>query len=445
MGDDVREFSPQHGQALEDAAGTNGSSTNGTSHNHHAVNVAAIESPATGFQGPPIFEKAARDMRSQELESVGLYPYFRCIDSAQDTEVLIDGKKMLMLGSNSYMGLTNDPRIKEAVKKAVDEYGSGCAGSRFLNGTLKIHVALEEQIADFVGKEAALAFTTGFQANLGAISALVGKDDHVFIDRSDHASIVDGCRLGFGKIHKFRHNDMENLERLIRLHDATGKLIIVDGVYSMEGDLVELPKLVEIAKRSRAGLLVDDAHGIGVLGSHGQGTVNHFGLDNEVDLIAGTFSKSLASIGGFVAGSKSAITYLKHHARALIFSASMAPACVAAASKAIEIIRDEPERREALWANTHFLLNELKRLGFNTGSSCTPIVPVVTGDLMTCFQFWRALHDAGIFVNPVVPPATAPSQCLIRLSVMATHTREQLEYALEVIERIGRKTGVLGS
>lgn len=391
----------------------------------------------------PIFDKASRFTKADEMVDLGLYPYFRCIESAQDTEVFIDGKKMLMLGSNSYMGLTNDPRIKEAAKKALDTYGSGCAGSRFLNGTLDIHVQLEEQIADYMDMEAALAYTTGFQANLGTIAALVGKDDHVFIDRSDHASIVDGCRLGFGKIHKFPHNDMERLERALKQHDATGKVIVVDGVYSMEGDIAKLPEIVALAQRYHAGIIVDDAHGIGVLGKKGNGTADHFNLTAETDLVVGTFSKSLASVGGFVAGSRSVINFLKHHSRALIFSASISPPCVAAAQKAMEIIENEPERREALWRNTHFIAEGLKSLGFNTGHSETPIIPILIGETITCFQFWRALHDAGIFVNPVVAPATPPDQALIRISVMATHTIDQLTYALEQIERIGKQTGVL--
>lgn len=392
---------------------------------------------------PPILEKAAKFNKADELIAAGLYPYFRTIESAQDTEVVIDGKKMLMLGSNSYMGLTNDPRIKEAINRAVAVYGSGCAGSRFLNGTLDLHIRLEHELADFMGTESALAFTTGYQANVGAISALIGKDDHVFIDRSDHASIIDGCRLGFGKLLKFRHNDFENLERLIKHNDVAGKLIIVDGVYSMEGDIVDLPALVAVAQKHGAAIIVDDAHGVGVLGQHGEGTVGHFGMTDDVDMIIGTFSKSLASIGGFVCGSHQLMSYLKHHARALIFSASMAPACAAAALMAMEIIRNEPERREQLWANTHQLLNGLKSMGFHTGASQTPIIPVLVGDLIHCFTFWRALHDAGIFVNPVVPPAVPAGQCLMRLSVMATHTPEQITRALEVIERIARQTGVL--
>lgn len=393
----------------------------------------------------PILDKAMKFTKADELITAGLYPYFRTIESAQDTEVVIDGKKMLMLGSNSYMGLTNDPRIKEAINDAVSVYGSGCAGSRFLNGTLDLHIRLEHELADFMGTEAALAFTTGYQANVGAISALIGKDDNVFIDRSDHASIIDGCRLGFGKLLKFRHNDFENLERLMKHNDVEGKLIIVDGVYSMEGDIVDLPALIAVAQKYGAAVIVDDAHGVGVLGQHGEGTVGHFGMTDDVDMIIGTFSKSLASIGGFVCGSRPLMNYLKHHARALIFSASMAPACAAAALKAMEIIRNEPERREQLWNNTHLLLNGLKSMGFHTGPSQTPIIPVLVGDLIHCFTFWRALHDAGIFVNPVVPPAVPQGQCLIRLSVMATHTPEQLTRALEIIERVARQTGVLSA
>lgn len=392
---------------------------------------------------PPIFNKAKRFKRSDELQSMGLYPYFRCIDSAQDTEVTIEGRKMLMMGSNSYMGLTNDPRIKEASTQALQKYGSGCAGSRFLNGTLDIHIKLEEELADFVGKEAALAFTTGYQANVGTISALIGKDDHVFIDRADHASIMDGCRLGMGKIHKFRHNDISHLERLLQTHDATGKLIVVDGVYSMEGDLANLPELIRLAKKYQAGLIVDDAHAIGVLGPKGEGTCAHFGVTDEVELILGTFSKSLASIGGYVAGSQELITYLKHHSRSLIFSASMAPACVAAVRKALEIMKAEPERLERLWHNTQFMMNGLRHLGFNLGNTETPIIPVFIGDSVKCFRFWRALHDAGVFVNPVVAPATPPDHALIRVSVMATHNEAQMSMALDAFERIGKATNLI--
>ncbi len=392
---------------------------------------------------PPIFNKATRFKKADELQSMGLYPYFRCIESAQDTEVIIDGKKMLMMGSNSYMGLTNDPRIKEASAQAIRTYGTGCAGSRFLNGTLDIHIKLEEELADFVGKEAALAFTTGYQANVGTISALIGKDDHVFIDRADHASIMDGCRLGMGKIHKFRHNDTAHLERQLQTHDATGKLIVVDGVYSMEGDIANLPELIRLAKKYQAGIIVDDAHAIGVLGQKGEGTCAHFGVTNDVELILGTFSKSLASIGGYVAGNQEVISFSKHHSRSLIFSASMAPACVAAVRKALEIMKSEPERLERLWHNTRFMMNGLNQLGFDLGKTATPILPVFIGDSLKCFRFWRALHDAGIFVNPVVAPATPPDHALIRVSVMATHDEDQMSMALEAFERIGRKTGII--
>lgn len=433
------------GQSLGSAIGSSAAAvsseeTNGNGHHAEATEA----SPSEAIPGVlPIFQKAARFTKHREMESLGLYPYFRRIDSPQDTVVTIDGKPMLMLGSNSYMGLTNDPRVKEAAAEALRKYGTGCAGSRFLNGTLDIHIQLEEMIADFMGTEAALSFTTGFQANLGAIAPLVGKSDLVFIDRSDHASIVDGCRLGLGRIVKFRHNDMDHLERLLETNKEPGKLIVVDGVYSMEGDIVHLPRLVELAEKHRAGLVVDDAHAIGVLGPHGQGTAAHFGMQHKVDLVVGTFSKSLASIGGFAAGSRTLIDFLKHHARALIFSASIAPACVAAAMKAMEIIRSEPDRMQALWRNTRYMQDGLTNLGFQIGDSETPIIPVLIGETIQCFKFWRALHDAGIFVNPVVAPATPPNQALIRISVMATHTEEQLAAALEVIEKIGRELGVI--
>jgi len=390
-----------------------------------------------------IFEKCREFQKADEYEALGLYPFFRVIESAQDTEVMIGGRRMLMLGSNSYMGLTNDPRVKEAAVEAVRRYGSGCAGSRFLNGTLDIHIELEHMLAEFCGKEAAIVFTTGFQANLGGISALVGREDNVFIDRTDHASIVDGARLGFGRTVKFLHNDISDLERLVESSRAPGKLIIVDGIYSLEGDSARLPEIVAVAQRYGAGVFVDDAHAIGVLGSRGNGTADHFGLTDKVDLIMGTFSKSLASIGGWVAGDREVINFLKHFARALIFSASASPANVAAAKKALEIIIAEPERREALWRNAHFMLDGLKAMGLDTGASETPIIPVVIGDNDTTFAVWRLLHDDGIFVNPIIAPATPPDRALIRVSVMATHTQDQLTRALEAIERAVRKVGLL--
>jgi len=326
------------------------------------------ETPAEGLPlRPGVLDKCDRFTKAEELREVGLYPYFRIIESAQDTEVMIEGKPMLMLGSNSYMGLTNDPRIKEAAIEATRLYGTGCAGSRFLNGTLNIHIELEEQIAAYLEKDAALVFTTGYQTNLGVISALVGREDNVFIDRTDHASIVDGARLGFGKTLKFMHNDVEDLDRLLGNSPARGKMIVVDGIYSMEGDIAKLPDIVRVAKKHRAAVFVDDAHAVGVLGKLGNGTADHFNLTDSVDIIGGTFSKSLASIGGYVAADSAVIDYLKHHARALIFSASMAPACVAATRRALEIIIAEPERRALLWRTTHFMLKGLREIGFDTG------------------------------------------------------------------------------
>ena len=380
------------------------------------------------------------------MRDLVLYPYFRTIESAQDTEVLINGKKMLMLGSNSYMGLTNDPRIKEAAQKALATYGSGCAGSRFLNGTLDIHIQLEEQLADFHGKEAALVFTTGYQANVGTISALVGREDNIFIDRTDHASIVDGARLCFSKrINKFTHNEVEDLDRMLDQCSSKGKLVVVDGIYSMEGDIAKLPEIVEVAKKHHAAILVDDAHSVGVLGKIGNGTADHFNLTNEVDLIVGTFSKSLASIGGYVCGNRTVIDYLKHHSRALIFSASMSPPNVAAAQKALEIVINEPERREALWRNTMFMHKGLREMGLDIGETETPIMPVVVGETERCFALWRSLHDAGIFINPVVAPAVPPNRALVRLSVMATHTLDQLTYALETIEKHAKAIGIINN
>lgn len=392
---------------------------------------------------PVILEKCYKFTTAEETKAANLYPYFRMICSPQDTEVMIGNKRMLMLGSNSYMGLTNDPRVKKAAIEATEKYGSGCAGSRFLNGTLDIHIKLEERLAAFVDKEAALVFTTGFQTNLGTISALVGKDDCVVIDKSDHASIIDGCRLGFGKIIKFNHNDPQSLEQRLSSSEPSGKLIVIDGVYSMEGDIAKLPEIVDAAQRHGAALMVDDAHSIGVLGTRGNGTADHFGLTDKVDLIMGTFSKSFASIGGFIASTNEVIEYLKHNSRALIFSASPTPACAAAALTAIDIIEKEPERREKLWDNTRKMLNSLKEMGFNTGLSETPIIPVIIGDNLGVFKFWRYLHDEGIFVNPVVSPGVPPHMGLIRISVMATHTEAQLDHALDIIYKGGKMLGFI--
>jgi 8-amino-7-oxononanoate synthase len=390
-----------------------------------------------------IFEKCAKFTRAKELIAVGLYPYFRVIESAQDPEVVIDGKRMIMVGSNNYLGLTNHPKVKEAALNAVKKYGSGCAGSRFLNGTLTIHVELEEKLARFIGKDSALVFSTGFQVNLGVISALVSKDDIVIIDKMDHASIIDGCRLSYGEVRKFRHNDMADLERILQQNNGRGKLIVVDGVFSMEGDIVDLPKVVELGKAYGARVMVDDAHGIGVLGTTGRGTAEHFGLVDEVDLIMGTYSKSLASIGGFIAGSEEVIHYIKHFARSLMFSASPPPASVAAVSAALDIIESEPERLESLWRNTRKMLKGLKDLGFQVGPSETPIIPILVGASETAFKMAMMLQDEGVFANVAVSPAVPEGKALIRTSYMATHTEEQLDRVLAALAGVGRSMGLI--
>ncbi len=390
-----------------------------------------------------IFDKCFRFTRAKELMDAHLYPYFRVIESAQDPEVMIGGRKMIMVGSNNYLGLTNDPRVKERVIEAVKKYGSGCAGSRFLNGTLDIHVKLEEKLARFIRKDAALVFSTGFQVNLGVISALVGKDDVVIIDKMDHASIIDGCRLTHGDVVKFRHNDMKDLERVLRDHDGRKKLIVVDGVFSMEGDIVDLPGVVKLAKQYGARVMVDDAHGIGVLGRTGRGTAEHFGLEEEVDLIMGTYSKSLASIGGFIAGSEQVIHFIKHFARALIFSASPPPASVAAVDAALDIIDNEPERIARLWKNTHKMLDGFRALGFVTGPSETPIIPVIVGKSETAFTMAMMLQEEGVFVNVAISPAVPEGKALIRTSYMATHSDEQLDRVLAAFRSVGRQLGLI--
>jgi 8-amino-7-oxononanoate synthase len=390
-----------------------------------------------------IFEKCSKFTRAKELIFAGLYPYFRVIESAQDPEVMINGRRMVMVGSNNYLGLTNHPKVKEAAINAVKKYGSGCAGSRFLNGTLTIHVELEEKLAKFIRKEAALVFSTGFQVNLGVISALVGKDDIAIIDKMDHASIIDGCRLSYGEVKKFRHNDMADLERMLQFYNGRGKLIVVDGVFSMEGDIVNLPRLVELAKAYGARIMIDDAHGIGVLGKTGRGTAEHFGLESEVDLIMGTYSKSLASIGGFIAGSEDIIHFIKHSARSLIFSASPPPASVAAVSAAVDIIEAEPERIGRLWDNTRKMLNGFRGLGFHVGPSETPIIPIMVGDSETAFRMAMMLQDEGIFTNVAVSPAVPDGKALIRTSYMATHTEEQLDRVLDAFEKVGKKLGLI--
>lgn len=390
-----------------------------------------------------IFERCFNFTTAKEAIAAGYYIYFRAIESAQEPEVYIQGRKIIMIGSNNYLGLTSHPKVKEAAINAVKKYGTGCAGSRFLNGSLDLHVELEEKLAKFFKKEAALVFSTGFQTNLGTISALVGKDDIVIIDKLDHASIIDGCRLSFGQTRKFKHNDMEDLERILSMEKNKGKIVIVDGVFSMEGDIADLPNILKLCKKYGARLMVDDAHGIGVLGNTGRGTVEHFRLDNEVDLIMGTYSKSLASIGGFIVGQRDVVDFIKHTARSMIFSASLPAGCVASVLACLEIIENEPERREMLMNNTKKMREGFKSLGFDTGESQTPVIPIILGENEKAFRMGKLLHDDGIFANPVVSPAVPEGRALIRTSYMATHTSEQLDIVLETFRKIGRGMGVI--
>ncbi len=390
-----------------------------------------------------LFDKCYKFNKAKVLMSQGMYPYFRTIQSAQEPEIIMNGKRMIMIGSNNYLGLTNHPKVKEAAIEAIKKYGTGCAGSRFLNGTLDIHVELEEKLARFMRKEAALVFSTGFQVNLGVISALVGKEDIVIIDKMDHASIIDGCRLSFGEMRKFRHNEPSDLERILKENKDKGKLIVVDGVFSMEGDIAKLPEIVSLAKKYGARLMVDDAHGIGVLGKTGRGTAEHFGLEKEVDLIMGTYSKSLASIGGFIVVYEEVIHYIKLHARSLIFSASPPPASVASVSAALDIIENEPERREKLWKNTKKMLDGFKSLGFEIGLSQTPIIPVIVGENEKAFIMAMMLQEEGVFANVAVTPAVPNGKALIRTSYMATHTDEHLDIVLSAFKKVGKALGII--
>jgi len=381
--------------------------------------------------------------KSNEVKESGLYPYFRPIESAQDTEVVIKGKKVLMFGSNSYLGLTNHPAIKEATKKAIDKYGTGCAGSRFLNGTLDIHIELENKLAEFVGKEAALVFSTGFQVNLGVVSALAGRSDYLIFDEYNHASIIDGGRLSFAKNFKFKHNDMNDLERLLKsLPDDGMKLIVVDGVFSMEGDIANLPGITALAEKYCANIMVDDAHALGVLGQTGKGTADYFGLESKVDLMMGTFSKSLASLGGFIASDNNTIEYLKHNARSLIFSASITPASAASTLAALEILKNEPERILRLKHLTKYAIDNIKAKGFDIGPTQTPIIPIYIRDNEKTFMFTNLLFQEGVFVNPVVSPAVRSEASLIRFSLMATHTEKQLDFAIEKMYEVAKKIDV---
>lgn len=380
----------------------------------------------------------------QKVQDLGLYPFFRTIESEQDTVVKIAGKDVLMFGSNSYLGLTNHPKLKEASKAAIDKYGSGCAGSRFLNGTLDLHIELENKLAEYVGKEATLVFSTGFQVNLGVISSIPGRHDYIIIDELDHACIIDGARLSFAKVLKYRHNDMESLEKVLsKCEPDKIKLICVDGVFSMEGDVAKLPEIYQLAQKYQANIMVDDAHGLGVMGPLGRGTAAHFGMTDQVDLIMGTFSKSLASIGGFIAGDNDTINYLKHNARSLIFSASIAPANAASVIAAIDLIQQEPERIEKLWSNTRYALKLLQEAGFETGHTETPIIPIYIRDDYKTFKLTKMLLEEGIFVNPVVSPAVASTSSLIRYSLMSTHEFSQIEESIEKISKVAKKLDIL--
>lgn len=390
-----------------------------------------------------IFEKCFNYTLAKEAIKEGYYPYFIPLSENEGTEVVYRGHRMIMCGSNNYLGLTTHPKVREAACKAVERYGTSCTGSRFLNGTLEMHEQLEAELAEWVGKEAALVFSTGMQVNLGVVSALVGRGDYVILDKDDHASIVDGARLSFGDIQRYRHNDMEHFERVLQsLPENAGKLVVVDGLFSMEGDLAPLPEMIPLVKKYGARLMVDDAHGMGVLGG-GRGTAFHFGCNDDVDLVMSTFSKSFASLGGFIAGDEEVVHYIKHSARSLIFSASIPPANTAAALAALRVMREEPERVERVNQIGKKMREGFQALGFNTGHSVTPVVPIIIGDDQRTFLTWKLLFENGVFVNPVISPAVAPGHQLLRTSYMATHTDEQLECVLDIFAKVGRQVGLI--
>lgn len=392
----------------------------------------------------PLKAKVKRYNAPQVAMAAGIYPYFRQIESDQDTEVLMNGKKVLMFGSNSYLGLTCHPKIKKAARKAIEKYGTGCAGSRFLNGTLDIHIELENRLAGLVNKEAAICYSTGYQVNLGVVSALVSREDYLILDELDHASIIDGSRLSFARILKFAHNNMSSLESKLRLCEPDRiKLIVVDGIYSMLGDIIKLPEVVMLAEKYNASVMIDDAHSIGVIGENGSGTASHFGLTEKVDLIMGTFSKSLASLGGFIAADNDTINYLKHNSRSLIFSASMTPASAASVLAALDIMESEPERIRHLWEVTNYAKKSLVTSGFDTGLSESPIIPIFIRNDIKALQMTQMLLEEGVFVNPIVSPAVPKEDSLIRFSLMATHTIKQVQCALEKIEKVAKKLDIL--
>lgn len=391
-----------------------------------------------------LFDKCRRFTTAREVQASGYYPYFVPIQASYDTEVVIRGERKVMVGSNNYLGLTHHPHVLEAAQAALRKYGSGCTGSRFLNGTLDLHEELEDRLARFMGQESALVFSTGYQTNLGVIATLIGRDDVVYLDKLNHASIVDGARLSYGTVHRYPHGDLEALERQLAQTPADrGKLIVTDGIFSMEGDIADLPRIVALAETYGAEVMVDDAHAFGVLGEHGGGTAQHFHLEEKVALTMATFSKSLASIGGVIAGRETVIHYLKHHARSLIFSASMPPASVATVLAALDVIESEPERREALWRNTRRMQSELRSLGYDIGRSETPVIPVLIGQVEETFVFWKELFDRGVFTNPVMPPAVPENSCRLRISLMATHNDDHIDFVLDAFAQVGRRMAVI--
>ncbi len=392
-----------------------------------------------------IFQKCHDFEVVNQLRAAGLYAFFRTIRSGQDPVVRMNGQEVIMLGSNNYLGLTSHPEVKKAAAEALEVYGTGTAGSRFLNGTLDLHERLEKALARFMGREAAVTFSTGFQVNLGVLSCLADRQDTLILDNLDHACIIDGARLSFGRTLKYQHNDMTSLEeRLSSISEERGRMIVVDGVFSMEGDLADLRGIVALKRRFGVRLMIDDAHGIGVMGEKGRGTAEHFGVEDEADLVMGTFSKALAGVGGFVVGDLPVIDYIKHKARTMIFSAAAPPASVASVLKALEIIEREPERRAQLWENTRFMMREFETLGFDIGDTASPVIPLIVGDDNVAFEFTMRLQADGVFVNPVVAPAVPLGRAMIRTSYMATHTRDQLDRALESFSRVGRRVGVIG-
>ncbi|MFH0825670.1 MAG: aminotransferase class I/II-fold pyridoxal phosphate-dependent enzyme [Pseudomonadota bacterium] len=391
-----------------------------------------------------LFDKCLAFNRDVESKALGLYPYFKAISSLDGSHVVVNGRRMIMIGSNNYLGLTTHPKVRKAAMAALEEYGTSCSGSRFLNGTLELHEQLEDELASFMGKEASQVFSTGFLTNQGVIAPLVGLGDTVIMDRLVHASIVDGVRLGFGKVRRFRHNDLDSLRKNLEVSaDSKGVLVVVDGVYSMDGDIAPLPEIVALCKEFGARIMVDDAHGLGVLGSGGRGVLEHFGITDQVDLVMGTFSKSFASLGGFVAGDERVVSYIRHHSRALIFSAAMPPSAIAAVRAAIDVVLTEPEIRENLWRNTQYMVDKITKAGFNIGNTQTPVIPLIVGDDWRTLLFWKRLFEEGLFTNCVLSPGVPEGTQRIRTCLMAIHTIEDLDEVVRVCTRVGKELGII--